>query len=867
MSRGNGSTQMLALRRRLDTMGYQDFVLGLDSAPLAQQLLNDVLTTTKELQVKEEELNEVKAELETYKPQIEIFQGQLQRLTRENEQLHQKIISVSENAMKKVDQSETAMIEAQTESRRTKLLADQKDQVIKDLQNQLEKTKHELQDALEAPGLSGNVSEYRTRDPSKSRRTGSRSRRTGSIAPSLDRSSYASQQEHEMEVKALKDEIQQLKDTIENKEHEAQSYIQKINQQQELIKLRDDEILRLGEELQHETGRDGYMMTLRHLNQQQAAEIEKLKAQVKSGINPMLSPQSSAAGSPLTRKSNNSSKASLLNEEDSIPTPRKPPQPLFASKDAKPQIPQQVKKEETINAEAEKSSHVVFDIPQEEKANPISIIEEEEEEDVHELSSGVLSSSFGRTQKMQTSKNALIADELKESLDECQGKIEELKHEKESLEQQLEKAEEQLNQKNVIIAEMTANFAFVGDNINTVLAEKDKIIANLKDAKEKQQSLQMQLQQQQQLLLKQKAENNDNDHKEQIETLQMQIDELQTKYETDIEEKDNKIAQLESLVEQITNNNAQQESSNPQIVPLTECKQCAKLRAELEDLKKNAKGMSQEDTIELHNLRERTAQLELIIRSSEETMRESNSLNQELLMAQNKITEREQQYEKLRQAGLKLQKEFQSVKEQLEEERKTSGTVPELKQRYRTILDRMKIEHAATVAELKQTKATLQTVSDKLLESQKLTRMFQEELQKARDQANTAKEESLLHRTKSEEIQHIASEKLVNCQKEMNAATNHYKGLIQDLTNKNNALQQILSDTRRQTAICTEQTIPKLKETVLKLTRERSELSARVESLAQLSQFAEKSTKFSPETVQFIAALHQLQDTLRPFLP
>ena len=244
MSRGNGSTQLLALRRRLDTMGYQDLPLGLDSAPLVQQLLNDVYTTTKELQTKEKELDEVKEKLESYDPQIEEFQEQLQRLTRENNQLHRKIISVIEESKKKIDMSVSSMIEAQTEQRRTKLIADQKDQMIKDLQNQIDLTKQQLQEALEAPALTG-TSEYRTtRDAGRSRRTSSRSRRNGSIAPSIDRSSYVSQASHEAELKALKEEINNLKDQLERKDAEAKSYLDKIHEQEELIQLRDDEILR-----------------------------------------------------------------------------------------------------------------------------------------------------------------------------------------------------------------------------------------------------------------------------------------------------------------------------------------------------------------------------------------------------------------------------------------------------------------------------------------------------------------------------------------------------------------------------------------------------------------------------------------------
>ncbi|EAY01914.1 hypothetical protein TVAG_068800 [Trichomonas vaginalis G3] len=842
-----GSTQFIALRRRLDVMGYESFILGLDSAPLAQQLLNDVFTTTRQLQITEENLKKAQEELDQSKVQIEPLHAEQIRLVRENTQLHKLLIKMTEETRAKEKQITNNMYEVQEENRRVKLYAQKNEETIKEQQAEILR----LKQLLELPQEAQEPTSSRS-----TRRASSRSRRNGSIAPSIGQSSYASNAEHEAEIKQLNQTITQLKETIELKEKEKETLITNINDLKDLMKLRDDEISRLGLELQKETGRDGYMISIRYKNQQLQEEIDKLQAQIDSGnftnqTMPLSAPQSPTKPppSPSTKKMGMSPIKYISIDAERKEEHEKSPNSDSSSKKSKLTTKTSSSKKQNPpskkpNAD-KKRKGVIFDIDEDEKPSIESLIDDDDS-----------SSDKGSKSSTQSQKSKESDESTKQMIESLKSENDSLKEDSKLLQAQLESTQKDLQEKISTIALMSAEVSFVGDNLKQIIAEKDQIIDSLKKQIKQAEAKSAEL-----LQTQQKQQQNDATS-EKIETLTLQLDELQAKYDTEIEDKDKKIKQLELLLEQLSS-----DKNNTTSAPVS-CPECARLRQQIQDLKSSMQNsLSEQEKNELQSLRLRSQQLELIIRSSEESMHDNATLNQELLNAKAKITQMEQKYEELKQLAVKLQEELNKAKEDLEESEKISNTVPDLRQKFRTILERMKVEHFATVEELNQKNITLQSLSDKLLESQKLTRDFQEELQKCREQANNAREETLLHRSKSEEVQRLAADKIVNAQKEMNAAANHYKMTIQDLTNKNSSLSQILSDTRRQLAMTTEQTIPKLKDTIQKMTRERSELAARVESLAQMAQFAEKSTSFSPESIQFIAALHQFNDQMQPFLP
>ena len=90
----SNSAHFLALRRRLDAMGYADYPLGLDSAPLAQIMLEDLVATTEALRDSEESTGGVRHRLEIAEQLLEPLQEENLRLRRDNTQLHQQMIEM-----------------------------------------------------------------------------------------------------------------------------------------------------------------------------------------------------------------------------------------------------------------------------------------------------------------------------------------------------------------------------------------------------------------------------------------------------------------------------------------------------------------------------------------------------------------------------------------------------------------------------------------------------------------------------------------------------------------------------------------------------------------------------------------------------
>lgn len=871
---GKGSTQFIALRRRLDKLGYQDYPLGLDSAPLAQQLLNDVYSTTMELRKTDEEIQQLKTDLELAKTQIEPLHAQNMHLMKENSQLHQKMITIQENTIRSENKSAASYHELSAENRRLKLLNQKSEENIKDLQRQLEVVNKQLREQVEHGRLREIDGNSRTRSSSRQSRKLARSRKTnGSVAASVDSSFSSSNNDIPAEVKQLNDKLSVANAEIQDKVKQIEVLTANINEYKDIVKLRDDEIVRLSEELQKETGRDGYLTSLKHKLQLSQIEVEKLRAQMKSSgrvggnrgyiyrerkltltkpkvafsvngegagaldtskMHSKISSNMSSSGysnkilkvitSDLTlpKKGNvnqinvndadlsalKSGVSQVLEEEDEddivIPQQKAPPVPTGYSEDSSAQSQQT-----PFQSPCPPSFHATIPLQNLGQASPVDL--------------SVFNQDF---EKLNTENRSLIA--------------------------QVEQLRAQLAQKDNSLSQLTLDITYVSDSVTSICTEKDKLIRSLQA---KVSSLELQVAN---ALKSRKGAIDNMELKDKCETIQLQLDELQTRYDIDIEERDQKISQLENLVKQISTDPA----SN--IVP-HDCIQCQRLKRQLEEARTNCNALGSDERQELISLRSRAEQLELIIRSSEEQMHDTNDLNQKLVQAQHKLAQREHLYEELKTASLKLQSELDRVKTDLEEERKQSNQVPILKEKFRVITERMRIEHMATVEELKQKSQTLQNLSDKLLESQRLTRDFQQELQKARDTAGALRDEAMLHRTKSEEVQNVCAEKITSCQKEANAAVSHMRSQLAEKTHEAEMLKQILSDTRKQMAPLTETIIPELKNENAKLKRERSELAARVDRVMQLSQFTEKSTKFSPDSVQFIAAIHELQDQLQPY--
>lgn len=277
-SRGN-SAHFLALRRRLDAMGYTDFPLGLDSAPLAQIMLEDLVATTEALRDSEESSGGVLHRLEIAEQLLEPLQEENSRIRRDNVQLHQKMITVGEKCLKLENKLSSTQFSLQAEIRRLSMSKESLESELEKAKNDLLQTKAQLQQALEPLLSSQNTSENRSR---RLKSHGSRSQLSdnSSVRSSLANISFGGNDNTELqkEIEELKSE----RDAFASKLEEANNTVNELKQ---CLKIRDDEINRLGEELQKETGKDGYLITLRYKYQKAEDEIEKLRTQVRL-INP-----------------------------------------------------------------------------------------------------------------------------------------------------------------------------------------------------------------------------------------------------------------------------------------------------------------------------------------------------------------------------------------------------------------------------------------------------------------------------------------------------------------------------------------------------------------------------------------------------
>lgn len=829
----SNSTYFIALRKRLDALGYGDLPLGLDSAPLAQQMIEDIFATTESLKESEEQLEKVKANATLLEAQLEPLQAENVRLTRENTQLHQLLIKSKEDLVKQDNQFSMSSFELNAENRRMKLLNQKTHEQVVNLQKQLEITNAKLKEALEAPALSG-ISDLTSGESSRRTKRSARSRRNGSGSISIDGQSVLSAPD-EAEIKALKDEIASLKATVEAKDKEISIYNSKLTEANDIIKIKDEEIIRIGAELERETGRNGYIITLRHKFAQQELELEKLRAQlrvaasarssigrprrfVRTNPKPVISINlttneemkfSSAISFVSSAQStpSRSDKSSLQNDDsinssddDSfIQKPVKQPQPQHQQQ----QQPQQPPKK-TVSMESIKSTQA----------------QEQAQKQLEE------------TQK-------LLLDKTNE-LAQAEEAIKKLQAENEA---QLDK-----------IGELTASLAFVGDNFKSAIKSKDGEIQKLKaeienlqkKAAELVESAKKQKDEEVRLVAEQQTKP--------LEQIAKQLEETRAEFTERIKVKKAKIAELRGRIAEL---------SKPKEIP--PCKDCPVHKQKIEQLEKELQ-IAKQQKAETDALQNHIKQLEGLLHAAddEKDLHKDDAAKLAEALVKNGSLEAE-----LAEANQKLAnaaKDVEKMKLRVEESEKLSSTVPDIQQRCRVMMEQAKAENCALQDEIKAKTDFIQELNSRYIECQKLNRKFQQQAQKAQEEAQNMRDEAKFHRTKNEEVQQIATNKLQTLQTESTATINQLRREVQQKTNEIDGLQKVLLRTRADIAPLTEVQIPQLKEQVLRLQRERQELAIRIKSLCELAQFAEKTTEFSPNSIAFVKALHHFNDEVRPFL-
>ena len=393
-------------------MGYADYPLGLDSAPLAQIMLEDLVATTEALRDSEESTGGVRHRLEIAEQLLEPLQEENLKLRRDNTQLHQQMITIGEESLKIQNKHASSSFALQTENRRISLAKQQAEEELDKVKKELKQTKLQLAQALDPLGSS----KVSSRAPSnaRSRKTSRDSRSNfseNSWKSGLNSSLSVGETVAQSEYDALQVENNQQKQHI----NELTNKIEELNG---CIKLRDEEIQRLGEELQKETGRDGYLMSLRYKYQKAEEEIEKLRTQVRL-INPR----------PVGKSS----------------TPRKA---SIQQKSGKPS--------KQASSAAQQTSQ------QAKLALSDSFIQESFSPDF-KLAVSSLTPSDQSNENKQEKNNS--KSPKSEKSNQNQNQIKELNQKIKELEQNNEQLKVLLEKKEEAIAEMAANFAFIGDNI------------------------------------------------------------------------------------------------------------------------------------------------------------------------------------------------------------------------------------------------------------------------------------------------------------------------------------------------------------------------------------------------------------------
>lgn len=847
--RGN-SAHFLALRRRLDLMGYKDLPLGLDSAPLVAKMMEDLVVDTETLRENEEELTKLREKVTMLEEQIEPLQSENNALTRDLVQLRQEMIQVTEDSRKVENQSSATAFELQAENRRLKLLNQKASEHVKKLQKEIDLLKKKLDESLAAPSMM-KVPEIMECDPRKIRgtRTPSSSRAT-SVVSSVESSFSAPSVAFDPNL--FNTELDNLRKERDLARKEAEAAVSVKSELENLIAIRDSEIQRLGTELQKETGRDGYMVTLRHRCDQQAEELDKLRAQMRV-INPdnrgvptrrkkmvltpartMVSVHSAESATqselgdgrityeaigPMSTDSRMMTESSTLEASDVISEAEVPAPP---QKD--PEEPEVVQDPELPKVEIKKHTetkpkakvHTKKEAPRKEK----SAIEKQREI---------------REQKKQ---EALIASKDRKIAAQAA---------------EIQKLQETILEKEQMISSMSVDFAFINDNLATVFNEKDTLI---------------------EMLRKQLAEPDEIiiDTGE-IDKLQQRLRDIQAENSIALKEKDVIIRELERKLSEIPQEPIQ---IVPEPVIQVEkekeaCQECIELRRKLDELLQHQQveeKVDQSSVLEVERLKARNEQLEMLIRTAETGKNDTAVFDAQLQQAKNELTERDAQIEKMRAATAEKQKELEECRQKLDEAEKRMAAQPNTERRWKEMMDQLQTKQIQMAGDIKAKTASIKSLSERVVEGERVIRDLQMQLQRTKEEAEGYKEDAAFHRTKGQEISQKSVERANSMIRETTHTIQTLQQQLQDKTRESELFQKLLSEARRQLAPLSETVIPQFKVQITQMQREREALVRKVKKLAQFAVYVEQavtSSPDSPDAQAFCAALHQLQEELKVF--
>ena len=133
--------RFLALKRRLDALNYCK-PLGIESAALAESLLNDLVKTTEGFQSLKKKNTELRDNLEKAQQALLPLKKENERVVRESNDLHRELIRVREDAEKK------ELHRPAPEEQDLKFVVEQKEVRIRDLEKDLLEMRERLDKVL-----------------------------------------------------------------------------------------------------------------------------------------------------------------------------------------------------------------------------------------------------------------------------------------------------------------------------------------------------------------------------------------------------------------------------------------------------------------------------------------------------------------------------------------------------------------------------------------------------------------------------------------------------------------------------------------------------------------------------------------------
>ena len=137
MSKKDKNNEYLRLKKSLEMLGYNE-PLGLDSVSLANKLLADLTRTTEAFQKLQNEKDKLSLELKNQGNLVLPLRNENMRITKENNDLHNKMIQLEDNLdkFKLINNEYNKKVERERED--FKILINQKEVQIKKQQNEID---------------------------------------------------------------------------------------------------------------------------------------------------------------------------------------------------------------------------------------------------------------------------------------------------------------------------------------------------------------------------------------------------------------------------------------------------------------------------------------------------------------------------------------------------------------------------------------------------------------------------------------------------------------------------------------------------------------------------------------------------------